>query len=179
MTLDSKNHIILKEDKHSNKCEPNFVENEVQRALSECKEEVSSNYISVQKTFEKHMRSLKDKGLTGNVPDYKTLKTKLYRHRNKSLNVPKTQFNNVDEIIIPEKFHKYLLVDYCCEDGGDRIIILTSMEIKEHIKCVTHYFGDGTFDGCPKPFIQVYVIHGDIGSTNVSTNVASFFKGRS
>lgn len=87
--------------------------------------------------------------------------------------MPKTQFNNVDEIIIPEEFHKYLLLDYCCEDGN-RIIILTSTEIKEHIKCVTHYFSDGTFDGCPNP-IRVYVIYGDMGSTEVSTNVAPLF----
>ncbi|KAH9640003.1 hypothetical protein HF086_008098 [Spodoptera exigua] len=176
ITIENTNNTIIKDYKHSDQCVPHFEDNEVQIAISECKKEVNSNYGSVQKIFEKHMGNLKDKGLhlTGNVPDYKKLKTVLYRHRNKSLNVPKTQFKNVEEIIILEEFNKYVLADYCNEDCN-RIIIFSSTEVKEHIKCVTHYFGDGTFDGCPNPFEQVYVIHGDMGSTELSTNVAPLF----
>lgn len=176
LILDSKSYAIVQENKHNSQCEPNFEDNEVQIAVSECMKEVSTNYISVQKTFEKHMRRLRDMGyhLSGSVPDYKSAKSKLYRYRNKSLKVQKTQFNNPAEVIIPEEFRKYLLNDYCCE-GGNRIIIFTSTEIGQHIKGVTHFFGDGTFDGCPTPFKQVYVIHGDMGSTDMKTNVAPLF----
>lgn len=176
VTLESENQTIIKENKHSNKCVPSFSNNEVSLAMSECKQEIATNFTSVQKTFEKHMKNLKDKGyhLTGNIPDYKSVKSMFYRHRNKSLKVPKTQFNNPADVIIPEEFHKYVLADYCSKDGN-RIIILTSTEIKQHIKDVTHIFGDGTFDGCPAPFTQVYIIHGDMGSTETATNVAPLF----
>lgn len=52
-----------------------------------------------------------------------------------------------------------------------RIIIFCTQRARELLLTVQDYYSDGTFKICPKPFDQLYTIHGDIGSTVNSTNI--------
>lgn len=168
-------------NKHLAHCVPNFFENDIKCMLEKTKDEICSNFDSVQKIYEMNVMKMKTEmekkqenyGPIAVIPDYHTVKTQLYTSRNKKLNVPKTQFRHPNQVVIPEVFKQHLSVD-CIEDTN-RILVFASKAINSHINRVQHYFGDGTFDCCAKPFVQIYTIQGDIGSDVNASNIVPLF----
>lgn len=47
-------------------------------------------------------------------------------------------------------------------DGKNRILLFATARNKEELSRTRHLYCDGTFKSAPKPFLQVYSIHGDI-----------------
>lgn len=93
----------------------------------------------------------------------------LYDIRNRALCVNKTTFTNLEEVEVPSRFESFVLADYYYE--GSRIIVFCSPYARQKVGGIHEFMGDGTFKCCPKPFYQLYSIHGDIGSTVETTNV--------
>lgn len=91
----------------------------------------------------------------------------MYDIRNRSLEVKKTTFKNFGEIIVPPKFSDFLLANYY--DGIKRILIFCSKGARDQIELVEEYFGDATFNSCPYPFYQLFIIHGEAGSSLTQT----------
>lgn len=54
----------------------------------------------------------------------------------------------------------FLLADFY--DGKNRILIFATDKSKEELARTRHIYCDGTFKSAPKPFMQIYSIHGDI-----------------
>lgn len=161
---------------HNAECQPNLMKNEVRVVMEKLKKEVKTSFSSsIQQKFETKFAELKntDTAFDEYIPKFNNIKQQLYNSRKKALNVEKTQFRNPAEVIIPEIFQKYLLVDYC--ENDNRIIVFVSAQALKHIKNIQHYFGDGTFDCCPGPFYQIFTIHGDMGSDAQATNIVPIF----
>lgn len=79
------------------------------------------------------------------------------------------RFKNVEEIELPEKFKQFLLADYM--HVGNRIIVFCIKEAREIIPQIQDFLSDGTFKSCPKPFNQIYTMHGNFKSTQNETNI--------
>lgn len=112
-----------------------------------------------------------DKGLNfvDEVPNFLSIKTTLYNARNKAAGTPKTVFQFLEEVKIPQIFDDFLLAEYSCDET--RIFIFSSQESKKLITTIKEAFVDSTFKSCPKPFAQLLSIHGDLGSTQETTSV--------
>lgn len=50
-------------------------------------------------------------------------------------------------------------------DGKNRILLFATTRSKEELATTRHLYCDGTFKSAPKPFLQIYSIHGDIDGT--------------
>lgn len=76
---------------------------------------------------------------------------------------------------MPLKFRESVLADYY--DNGNRIIVFCWLDpdARKNIKFVKEIFMDGTFSSCPDPFEQLYIIHGDVGSSFNSNKVRPLF----
>ncbi|KAF9420953.1 hypothetical protein HW555_002936, partial [Spodoptera exigua] len=108
---------------HNAECQPNLMKNEVRVVMEKLKKEVKTSFSSsIQQIFETKFAELKntDTAFDEYIPKFNNIKQQLYNSRKKALNVEKTQFRNPAEVIIPEIFQKYLLVDYC--ENDNRII---------------------------------------------------------
>lgn len=141
--------------------------------MEECKQKVRNcSGEPIPTIYNETVVELKDSGLDliCEVPSLKTVKSGLYKHRNQSLGVKKVVYNNVAEVEVPLKFQSFLLADYN-NGSGMRIMLFCSEEALNKMGQVTNFFGDGNFKVCPPPFLQIYSIHGDIGSTSNSTNI--------
>jgi hypothetical protein len=107
--------------------------------------------------------------LVTKIPPFSKVKSAMYKYRNKSANLKKIYYKTLDDIEIPEKFHSFLLGAFIDEDIV--IIIFCSDEAKDIMKTCNLFFGDGTFKSCPHPFTQLYTLHGDLGSSQQTTNI--------
>lgn len=74
----------------------------------------------------------------------------------------KTCFKNVEDVIVPAQYHSFCLADYYCD--GIRILVFCAKKTIESLKTVRHILVDGTFTACPEPFMQIFSLHGDIGT---------------
>ncbi|KAH9628438.1 hypothetical protein HF086_015968 [Spodoptera exigua] len=118
------------------------------------------------------MSSLADFGLdlVATIPKFTSIKNSLYHSRNKALGVKRTTFQTASAVEIPDAYKdKILLADYT--DQRNRIIVFGTHNAKHLLATVEHIFADGTFKICPKPFYQLYTIHGDLGSSEETSNV--------
>lgn len=147
--------------------------------IDECKKEITSDVVPcIPTTFHKTLSKMMDEGLDKvtlpqDFPKFEHVKSTLYRYRNSTNNVTKMTYRDVTAVEIPNKFHSFLLADYCY--GDTRIIIFCSKEAKEKLTVLKSFFGDGTFKSCPAPFQQLYTVHGDLGSDNESTAITPLF----
>ncbi|KAJ8728987.1 hypothetical protein PYW07_006683 [Mythimna separata] len=168
--------VVIK-NKHVSQCVPKFDENEVKLLLQQTKKAICQDFSdTVQSVYEKNIQKLKDrKGLDNisKIPDFRSVKYQFYRYRNKTLQVPKIKFTNPDSVVIPERFVKYILFD--CKENERRIIVFASPKVRINVQNIKHYFCDGTFKSCVKPFTQLYTIHGDIGSDLYQSNIVPLF----
>lgn len=103
------------------------------------------------------------------VPTFDQKKSGIYRQRNKLAHVKKTKANSPEEVEIPKQYEDFLLADYL--HNGMRIVVFCSKDALMQLKLLKKYFMDGTYQACPTPFRQIYVIQADIGSDSNSTNI--------
>lgn len=140
--------------------------------MDELRQKVISSNKSVPYLYQNTVSQIKDSGLplvVGALPDFKNEKSKLYRARNKAEGVKKLNYKCIHEVEIPKKFKDFLLVEH--HDKSNRILVFCSLDKIELLGIIKHVFLDGTFRSCPTPFCELYVILGDIGSTDVQTNI--------
>lgn len=141
--------------------------------MEECKRQikVSDGTETVRKIYKNTVKTIKDIGLDKitKIPIFDSVKSTLYNVRNKAAGVPKFCFTNPQDIVVPQRYLSFLLGDYNC--NGVRIILFCSEDMRKIVPTVDHIFGDGTFKSCPPPCKQIYSIHGDINSTETTTNI--------
>lgn len=173
--LDTESDFVSVQMNHIPECIPDFFKNEMRVVVGELIDEVSVNYDPILQIYEKKVKGLKNKGPSAEIPSYRSVKSQLYRSRNKTLKVPKTSFKEPAQVIIPEKFKTHLLVDYT--EDSNRIIVFVSPKGRTDLKNVNDYMCDGTFDCCPGPFEQIFTIQGDISNADnpEETNIVPIF----
>lgn len=157
------NECILKRKTHS--CTPKPSTNQMTLEMDKLKKTVQQNsHEPIPKLYENACESIRSTGLdlVAEIPALSSIQHSLYDIRNKSLEVKKTIFKNFAEITVPAKFSDFLLANYY--DENKRILIFSSNEARDQIGHIDEYFGDATFDCCPYPFSQLFIIHGETGS---------------
>lgn len=136
-------------------------------------EKVKTDYtVPIPSVFRQSVAELKDKGtnLIQKIPQFKNVKNKFYRNRNKSLGVKKLCCNTLKQVVVPEKFKSFLLADYY--SSKKRIWVFASDNCKTILaNCNLTVLCDGTFKFCLKPFQQLYTLHVDLGSSETHTNI--------
>ncbi|XP_013198864.1 uncharacterized protein LOC132904259 [Amyelois transitella] len=165
-----KDNQIVTEKRHE--CQPDFIKNEIDEALFKCKQDVSSpEFPTVTSVYNAAVASYKNSGfdLIQKIPPLKSVKSTLYRARNASKGMKKIKYTNLAEVEIPSTCMDFLLADYSYDE--QRILVFSSQRSRAVISQGKHFMGDGTFKSCPTPFLQLYTIHCDIGSTDKSTNI--------
>ncbi|XP_028158672.1 uncharacterized protein LOC114351596 [Ostrinia furnacalis] len=169
ITLNGKNYIVG-EKQHT--CLPDFAKNELDNNLNKCKIELSSaEFPTVSSVYNASVAKFKDAGLDliKKIPPLKSIKNTLYRSRNVSVQMEKIAFKDLAEVKVPEKFLDFLLADYSYE--GKRILVFASKKNRVIMSQGKDFMGDGTFKSCPIPFMQLYTLHCDIGSTTQATHI--------
>ena len=165
------NNQFKKKTKHSI-CRSNVAMNEIKLELFHCKQQAASaEGKPIPTLYNESLLKVKDRGtdLIEDFPTFSKIKTSLYNARNKSQNIKKSTFNKAFEVEIPKDYKDLVLFDYGYKNT--RILGFVNKEIKENIKNIKYYLGDGTFKCVIKPFKQLYVIYGDLGSTDEKINV--------
>lgn len=109
--------------------------------------------------------------LVRNIPSFANIKSKLYYARNNAAGVKKIKCKSIDEVEVPLQFRDFLFYDYKDESSNTRIIILVRPNQLEKIPSIKFFESDGTFDCTPEPFVQLYTIHGDLGSDEDHTRI--------
>ncbi|XP_053618109.1 uncharacterized protein LOC128679717 [Plodia interpunctella] len=170
--INIKENNIIKEKSHQ--CKPDEIKNVVDQKLHECREKVlSSNFSPIPNIYNNFMSEFENAGLDllKKLPSFGNIKSSLYNARNKKAGVTKIQCNLPEEVIVPLQFKEFVLADYYNESSETRIIVFADSEVLEQIKHIKIYFSDGTFECCPKPIVQLYSIHGDLGSNEEHTRI--------
>lgn len=136
------------------------------------KQVCESDTVSVPKIYRKAVGSLENRGIDiiKKLPQFSSIKSTLYRQRNRTLKVDKLYYKKFTDIKVPSKFHSFLLADYYCDDGA-RILVFASTEARHVMTECDDYFSDGTFGAIPEPFLQLYTIYCDLGSSQDVTNI--------
>ncbi|KAF9412798.1 hypothetical protein HW555_008801 [Spodoptera exigua] len=166
----TKNNLVVSDDPHT--CQPNFAANIIKKQLNQCRKLAATKSDPIPTLFNNEMSSLADFGLdlVATIPKFTSIKNSLYHSRNKALGVKRTTFQTASAVEIPDAYKdKILLADYT--DQRNRIIVFGTHNAKHLLATVEHIFADGTFKICPKPFYQLYTIHGDLGSSEETSNV--------
>ncbi|KAL0852101.1 hypothetical protein ABMA28_000341 [Loxostege sticticalis] len=153
------NEKVIKTASHIESCVPDFAKNDVAIKLHEAHVLASTSDNTINKMYNDTLVPLQDKGydFISKVPSLNGCKTAMYNKRNKFLGSQKY-------IIMP-----YLLGDYY--NGSSRILVFISKEAKNMLTQLSEFFIDGTFASCPKPFGQLFTIHGNMGSSLSTTNI--------
>lgn len=165
ITTDSQISTILKTSDHT--CEPNIAKNEVEMCIAKTKKRAREEHTAIPQIYRQEMISVKDRGLdfVTQIPSFVSVKHSLYNARHSALGIHALPSRRQD-IIIPDKFKDFVLLDDGAEDR-----ILAFSEDAVLLNQGTCFFGDGTFKSCCPLFDQLYTIHMDVGSTNETTNV--------
>ncbi|XP_063634445.1 uncharacterized protein LOC134805087, partial [Cydia splendana] len=147
-------------------------QNEIDIKMNDCKKQVESDTASIPRVYRKAVGSLENSGINiiSKLPEFTSVKSTLYRHRNKTLEVEKLYHKSFSDIKVPPKFDSFLLADYYRDDGA-RILVFASSDAKKAMTENKDFFSDGTFEVSPVPFCQLYTIHCDLGSSQETTNI--------
>lgn len=171
VTLNDTKDKIVRKSSHC--CAPHPDDNKRALMMDLCRQEVCSKMEPVKKILERHV--LIQSSIKGSenliMPSYSEVKDNLYRARKKTLNVKRTEFKKIQEVVIPKIMASDFLVT---DDGGDdKILLFCSKIAKKTLKVLRnqYFFGDGTFKRCPKPFFQFFSIHVDLNSSSEYTNI--------
>lgn len=161
VTLNVRNEIV-KEKLHKENCQQDFGKNKVLKELHKSKEITSCSFESVKKEYDTMVFKLENDGinLVRKIPKFASVKTGLYNERHKIIGAPKQRFSLLSEVKVPTKYQDFLLADYNCEEDNKRILLFCKKNARKFINNFKHLFGDGTFKSCPKPFRQLYTLHG-------------------
>lgn len=171
-SLNIRGNNIAKEIRHQ--CEPSEVDNVIAKELHDCREKVlSSSFSPIPNIYNKLKADFSDAGLDliKKLPSFSKIKTALYKVRNKQASISKIQCKFAQEVEIPSQFKDFVLCDHYDESSNTRIIIFADKNILKYVKLIKFYLSDGTLDCCPKPFVQLYTIHGDLGSDEEHTRI--------
>lgn len=172
LKLNADKNAILKSSVHA--CWPNLTKNKISSMIEECKTEVCKTFQPVQQIFEKiYTKSNITSDDEDMLPIYKSKKDTLLRARRRFLKAPKLVFKNLNEVVVPDIFHDFLV----CDQGkdNDKILIFATPFGKTILQNLAgkspQLFADGTFKRTPRPFYQLYTIHLDIASGEEMTNI--------
>ncbi|KAI5636434.1 FLYWCH zinc finger domain-containing protein [Phthorimaea operculella] len=73
-----------------------------------------------------------------------------------------------------------LIISECCEEAArgrePAPKVFNRDDAKKSLEELKDYFMDGTLKSCPAPFVQIFSIHGDIGSNINETNIVPLVK---
>ncbi|XP_063394032.1 uncharacterized protein LOC134679120 [Cydia fagiglandana] len=117
---------------------------------------------------------MKDKGLNliEKLPTYDSYRHIAIRRRKKFSKIDYLVYRDLEKVKIPPAFDDFLFADYNDnKKRNSRILIFASEKAREHLKYGKTFFGDGTFENCPRPFKQLYVVFCDLGSSEGTNNV--------
>lgn len=163
----------LQSKPHCGQCNPDETRNTINIIISNACDEAATGREPAPRVYNRALITLKNQGLhlasTSIVPEFCEMKSRIYRRRNKLAQVKKINAKTVEEVEVPSTFSDFLLADY--RHKKMRIIVFCSSDAREIMKKIKHLFMDGTFKSCPRPFQQLFTIHGDIGSDTNNTNV--------
>lgn len=163
-------NVIKHETTHSH--EPmDTAEVEIKIQMDKCGKTVQENLSDpISKIFEENMAPLEDRGINiiKKLPALKNVQKTLYKKRNKSIGASKVTFKKAKDVEVPQKFQKILFADYAHKN---RILIFADDELKEYMGKCKHFYMDGTFKTCPKPFYQLYTIHAELESNEEYQNI--------
>ncbi|XP_026730338.1 uncharacterized protein LOC113495674 [Trichoplusia ni] len=156
----SKYEDVLKNNEHF--CTQNKVTQFVQEVVDDIHQEAMSTLDPLPEVYKRKLNNLLDQGinLTQDIPEFKNVKTTLYNKRNKSLGVKRLFGKSPTDVQVPNSFCNFILADY--NDGKRRILLFATQKSKDELGRCRHLYCDGTFKSVPKPFKQLYSIHGDI-----------------
>lgn len=163
----SKENKIVKTTQHEENCPQNFTKNVIRKELDLLRKKVTTDLRPIPKQYNETICRLQDKGvhLIEEVPQFSSVKTALYNAKNKALKVPKSVCTNPADVVVPATHEKFLLADYTdANDQFNRILVFSSEEAKKYMVERKHFYADGTFKSCCEPFLQLFVIFGDIGN---------------
>lgn len=170
VTLNGDQTEIIRRSNHT--CERNLKKNKVYMAMRKCKDELGSDLGYVQETYEKNMEPLKKErqSYIDEMPEFSQVKDGLHKLVKRTLESEKLTYKNLKDVKIPRGLSDGVLV---AEDGvEEKLLIFSSSVSRDYLDTFYNeerYFGDGTFQACPKPFYQIYSVHFYLGS-NVNTN---------
>lgn len=162
--------VLISENPHL--CQPSHIDNESKIKIDKCiKRAKTEPTTSVPKIYSYMVSELQDSGLdlVKKIPNYDTVKKRLYASRNRALQVKKTRFNKVQDLVVPPCYDNLLFADF--KDNETRIILFANKKVLNFLKNAENVFCDGTFKSCVPPFLQVYTLHVDVGSTDKKTNI--------
>lgn len=165
----------MKEVQHVNECKPNLAQNEIAVCIDSMKKQASTSFESMPSIYKDCMKPIIDTGLpmVASVPSFNSLKCSLYSARKESQQVKRTIFKDKNDIEVPACFRDMLLAEYRYD--GSVILLFCLEEIRQILCEIKECFGDGTFSVAPLPFIQLYVIIGDIDSSSETINTLPIF----
>lgn len=154
---------------HHNSCTRNPPKNIVLKEFDQLRNNVTKNYLPIPKQYNESICRLKNAGmhLLEPLPKFANIHTGLYNARKKFQEIEKSVFRNHAEVQIPVNFRPFILAEY---EDNNKILLFASKEARLLMTKCKKYFADGTF-GCCQPFDQLYVIYGDLGSDDESTNI--------
>jgi hypothetical protein len=160
---------VVKENAHT--CEKELMQNEIVIAMNDIREAAQTTDRPITELYEEAVYSCQQKGydIIMPLPAFKNSKHSFYDSRNKSAGVKKVNFKNFEEVQIPVQHTQYIVADYY--DGYTKIIVFCMEQDRAPINDIKEIFGDATFKCTPTPFAELFIIHGDFGSTNTTTNV--------
>lgn len=165
---------IQKRKDHS--CNPDISRNLVLKEIVDLKERTQNTDIPVPQIYDDKLSQVQISGVHNFVlklPPFPSVSRVLYGARNKANDVTRTTFTDVESVVVPLKFRKSILADYY--DKANRIIVFCFEDARKNIENIKEIFIDGTFSSCPRPFVQLYIIHGDVGSSILSNNVRPLY----
>lgn len=174
ITTNNENKVI-RTSQHNCLVIPNVAYTDVEKCKSICRKRARQEMTCIPKVYEEEFHQIKDSGLefVTKMPAYESIKSSLYRHRNKALGVPALPKTRA-EFIVPDYINK-------TEDGEnftifdqgttDRIIGFGSKLGIQGLSSKNTIFGDGTFKCCNSLFDQLYTFHVDLKSTEETTSV--------
>ncbi|KAJ8710243.1 hypothetical protein PYW07_009609 [Mythimna separata] len=170
-TITIKGNIIVNKVNHTNNCEPDHAGIELKKETNKWKVESKEGALPLQTIYNEGVNRLKDRGinLLTRIPDFNNVKHGLYNSRRKEFGICNIRPKTVNDFEVPIKYDDFLMADY--QQDARRIVIFSSKEAREKLKTVKHFFADGTFKCVVPPFVQLYSIHGDLGSTKKSTHI--------
>uniref|UniRef100_A0A2A4J8U0 MULE transposase domain-containing protein n=1 Tax=Heliothis virescens TaxID=7102 RepID=A0A2A4J8U0_HELVI len=169
LTWNTADETVVRVSDHQ--CKPNFDYYKIEKIRSKLKKAVCDSYDPIPKVYDDFMKKYKTKNeYDAILPSFLSIKDTLYKARKDHLAVHATTFKLLKDVVVPKILAEdFLLV----EDGADnKILVFCSLQARETVKSVSHFFGDGTFKSAPYPFKQIYTLHGDTGSTSNQTRIA-------
>ncbi|CAH0760653.1 unnamed protein product, partial [Diatraea saccharalis] len=170
LSLDKTGKITKRKTVHT--CEPMEFKNVINEHIASLKKIVCQDFRPIQQIYEEYDEKIRQKIPKSQhylIPVFKTIRDTLYRARKSFLNVDRLQHISTETITVPEVLgRKFLIYE---EGQSEKILVFATCVSKKILKKPGSYYADGTFMSAPPPFYQFYVLHLDINSTKMCTNI--------